>query len=122
MYPTGILIDVSVGMDLQLVNSRTGRLVGSFRAAGKFASVSKTSGISGTPIEIVSKVIPGHVNLSTTRRYLGKASDADALRWIDKLQQACCLRATMRNRYKFISPWAYGGSCKSKCRQVVVDM
>lgn len=36
----------SVGMDLQLVNPRTGRLVGSFHAAGKFASVSKTSGVS----------------------------------------------------------------------------
>jgi integrase len=33
---------------------------------------------SGTPIEIVSKVILRHVNLSTTQRYLGKISDLEA--------------------------------------------
>jgi integrase len=38
---------------------------------------------SGTPIEIVSKVILRHANLSTTQRYLGKASDVEALRWIE---------------------------------------
>jgi curli biogenesis system outer membrane secretion channel CsgG len=36
----------SVGMDLQLVNPRNGRLVGSLQAAGKFSSVSQTSGLS----------------------------------------------------------------------------
>ena len=40
---------------------------------------------AGTPIEIVSKVILRHANLSTTQRYLGKVSDAEALRWIDNL-------------------------------------
>jgi integrase/recombinase XerD len=40
---------------------------------------------SGTPLEIVSKVILRHSNLSTTQRYLGKISDAEAMRWIDHL-------------------------------------
>jgi integrase len=38
---------------------------------------------SGTPIEIVSKVILRHANLSTTQRYLGKVSDTEAMRWIE---------------------------------------
>jgi integrase len=40
---------------------------------------------SGTPIEIVSKVILRHANLSTTQRYLGKVSDLEAMRWIENL-------------------------------------
>ena len=40
---------------------------------------------SGVPIEIVSKVILRHANLSTTQRYLGTVSDAEAMRWIDNL-------------------------------------
>lgn len=40
---------------------------------------------SGVPIEIVSKVILRHSNLSTTERYLGKISDVEALKWIDSL-------------------------------------
>jgi integrase len=40
---------------------------------------------SGTPIEIVSKVILRHSNLSTTQRYLGKVTDAEAVRWIENL-------------------------------------
>ena len=40
---------------------------------------------SGTPIEIVSKVILRHANLATTQRYLGKVSDAEAVRWIERL-------------------------------------
>jgi integrase len=38
---------------------------------------------SGTPLEIVSKVILRHANLSTTQRYLGKVSDIEAMRWIE---------------------------------------
>ena len=41
--------------------------------------------LSGTPIEIVSKVILRHGNLSTTQRYLGKVSDVEAARWIENL-------------------------------------
>ena len=40
---------------------------------------------SGTPIEIVSKVILRHANLSTTQRYLGKVSETEALRWIENV-------------------------------------
>ncbi len=40
---------------------------------------------SGVPIEIVSKVILRHSDLSTTQRYLGKVSDYEAIRWIENL-------------------------------------
>jgi hypothetical protein len=35
---------------------------------------------SGTPIEIVNKVILRHADLSTTQRYLGKVNEAEAIR------------------------------------------
>ena len=41
---------------------------------------------SGTPIEIVSKVILRHANLSTTQRYLGKISDTEAIGLIENIQ------------------------------------
>ena len=40
---------------------------------------------SGTPLEIVSKIILRHANLATTQRYLGKVSDVEAMRWIENL-------------------------------------
>jgi len=40
---------------------------------------------SGTPIEIVSKVILRHANLSTTQKYLGKTTDIEAIKWIENL-------------------------------------
>ena len=40
---------------------------------------------SGVPIEIVSKIILRHANLSTTQTYLGKVSDIEALRWIENI-------------------------------------
>jgi hypothetical protein len=40
---------------------------------------------SGVPIEIVSKIILRHANLSSTQRYLGKVSDTEAIHWIDNL-------------------------------------
>jgi integrase/recombinase XerD len=40
---------------------------------------------SGIPIEIVSKVILRHADLSTTQRYLGKVNDSEAIRWIENL-------------------------------------
>jgi integrase len=40
---------------------------------------------SGTPIEIVSKVILRHANLSTSQRYLGTISDTEAIRWIENI-------------------------------------
>jgi site-specific recombinase XerC len=65
---------------------KAGRLVGIHlrpqdlrRHAATFASR------SGTPIEIVSKVIMRHAHLSTTQRYLGKVTDVEAVRWIENL-------------------------------------
>ncbi len=40
---------------------------------------------AGVPIEIISKIILRHANLSTTQLYLGKISDTEALRWIENL-------------------------------------
>lgn len=40
---------------------------------------------SGAPLEIVSKVILRHANLSTTQRYPGKVSDVEAIRWIENI-------------------------------------
>ena len=42
---------------------------------------------SGIPLEVVSKVVLRHKNLSTTQRYLGKVSDAEAERWIDRIYE-----------------------------------
>ena len=40
---------------------------------------------SNVPLEIISKVILRHRNLSTTQIYLGKVSDSEAIRWIENL-------------------------------------
>ena len=40
---------------------------------------------SSVPLEIVSKIILRHANLSTTQMYLGKVSDSEATRWIENL-------------------------------------
>jgi integrase/recombinase XerD len=40
---------------------------------------------SGVPIELVSKVILRHANLSATQGYLGKVSDVEAIRGIENL-------------------------------------
>jgi integrase/recombinase XerD len=40
---------------------------------------------SGVPIEIISKLILRHSNLSTTQIYLGKISDSEALKWIETI-------------------------------------
>jgi integrase len=70
----------------RLIVKKAGNLVGARvrphdlrRHAATYASR------SGTPLEIVSKVLLRHSNLSTTQRYLGKISDAEAMRWIDNL-------------------------------------
>jgi integrase/recombinase XerD len=70
----------------RLVVNKAGKLVGVKlqphdlrRHAATYASR------SGLPIEIVSKVILRHANLSTTQRYLGKITDTEAIRWIENL-------------------------------------
>jgi integrase len=40
---------------------------------------------SGVPIEIISRIILRHANLSTTQLYMGKISDTEAIRWIENL-------------------------------------
>jgi len=40
---------------------------------------------SGVPLEIVSKIILRHSNLSTTQIYLGRISDTEALKWIEDI-------------------------------------
>ena len=40
---------------------------------------------SGVPLEIISKLILRHSNLSTTQIYLGKISDSEALKWIETI-------------------------------------
>ena len=40
---------------------------------------------NGVPIEIISKVLLRHQNLKTTQLYLGKVTDAEAIRWMDIL-------------------------------------
>ena len=40
---------------------------------------------AGTPLEIVSKVILRHADLTTTQRYLGNVNDIEAMRWIENL-------------------------------------
>jgi integrase/recombinase XerD len=40
---------------------------------------------NGMPLEIISKVLLRHQNLKTTQVYLGRVSDAEAIRWMDIL-------------------------------------
>jgi integrase/recombinase XerD len=40
---------------------------------------------TGVPLEIISKVLLRHQNLKTTQVYLGKVSEAEAIRWMDIL-------------------------------------
>jgi integrase/recombinase XerD len=70
----------------RVIVMKAGRLIGIRlrphdlrRHAATFASR------SGTPLEIVSKIILRHSNLSTTQAYLGKVSDIEAMRWIDSI-------------------------------------
>jgi len=83
--PEGRLFPISYNAARIMVR-KAGRLVGIHlrphdlrRHAATFASR------SGTPIEIVSKVIMRHAHLSTTQRYLGKVTDVEAMRWIENL-------------------------------------
>ena len=40
---------------------------------------------NGVPLEVVSKVFLRHADLKTTQMYLGKVTDAEAIRWVDVL-------------------------------------
>jgi integrase len=41
---------------------------------------------NGVPLEVISKVILRHQDLTTTQMYLGKISETEALRWMDVLR------------------------------------
>jgi len=69
-----------------MVVKKAGKLIGvtlSLHDLRRYAATYASR--AGTPIEIVSKVILRHANLSTTQRYLGKISDTEAIRWIENL-------------------------------------
>jgi integrase len=66
--------------------SKAGKLVGIHLRPHDLRRHSATfASRSGVPIEIVSKIILRHANLSTTQRYLGTISDVEAIRWIENL-------------------------------------
>ena len=70
----------------RLVVKKAGGLVGiKLRPHGLRRYAATYGSRSGTPLEIVSKVILRHANLSTTQLYLGKISDIEAMKWIDNL-------------------------------------
>jgi len=70
----------------RIVVKKAGELVGiSLRPHDLRRHAATYASRSGTPIEIVSKVILRHANLATTQRYLGKVTDLEAMRWIESL-------------------------------------
>jgi len=70
----------------RVVVKKAGRLVGiNLKTHDLRRHAATYASRSGTPIEIVCKVILRHANLSTTQRYLGKVSDTEAMRWIENL-------------------------------------
>ena len=83
--PTQLIFPICYGAARAMVG-KAGKLVGIQlrphdlrRHAATFASR------SNVPLEIISKVILRHRNLSTTQIYLGKVSDTEAIRWIENL-------------------------------------
>ena len=70
----------------RLVVNKAGKLVGvKLRSHDLRRHAATYASRSCLPIEIVSKVIIRHANLSTTQRYLGKITDTEAIRWIENL-------------------------------------
>ena len=70
----------------RFVVKKTGRIVGiNLRPHDLRRHAATYASRSGTPLEIVSKIILRHANLATTQRYLGKVSDVEAMRWIENL-------------------------------------
>jgi len=70
----------------RLIVKNAGELVGIYLKPHDLRKHAATyASRSGTPLEIVSKVLLRHSNLSTTQIYLGKVSDVEAIRWIDNL-------------------------------------
>jgi integrase/recombinase XerD len=79
------IFPISYRAGREVVN-KAGKVVGNhFRPHDLRRHAATYASRSGVPIEIVSKVILRHTNLSTTYRYLGTASDIEAMRWIASL-------------------------------------
>jgi integrase len=71
---------------VRIMVKKAGELVGIYLKSHDLRRHSATyASRSGTPIEIISKVILRHANLATTQRYLGKVTDIEAIRWIENL-------------------------------------
>lgn len=72
--------------DARMIVRKAGELVGiDLRPHDLRRHAATYASRAGTPLEIVSKVILRHSNLSTTQLYLGKVSDPESMRWIDNL-------------------------------------
>ena len=70
----------------RMVVLKAGKLVGIHLRPHDFRRHAATfASRSGVPIEIVSKVILRHSNLSMSQRYLGTINDVEAIRWIYNL-------------------------------------
>jgi len=68
------------------VVKKSGKLVGiNLRSHDLRRHAATYASRAGTPIEIVSKVILRHADLTTTQRYLGNVNDTEAIRWIENL-------------------------------------
>lgn len=70
----------------RMMVSKAGKMVGiQLRPHDLRRHLATYASRSGVPIEIVSKIILRHANLSTTQRYLGTISDVEAIRWIENI-------------------------------------
>jgi integrase/recombinase XerD len=70
----------------RMVVLKAGKLVGIYLRPHDLHRHSATyASRSGVPIEIVSKIILRHSNLSTTQRYLGTINDVEAIKWIENI-------------------------------------
>ena len=70
----------------RMIVLKAGRLVGIHLRPHDLRRHSATfASRSGVPIEIISKVILRHANLSTTQMYLGTINDVEAIRCIDNI-------------------------------------
>ena len=52
---------------------------------GFLAEIEIGGSYNAMQIEIVSKIIQRHSDLSTTQKYLGKVNGSEAIRWIELL-------------------------------------
>ena len=70
----------------RMIVRKTGHLVGIHLRPHDLRRYAAThASRCGVPIEIVSKVILRHSNLSTTQMYLGKISEVEAMKWIENM-------------------------------------